>query len=48
MNEEEESRGTIVELLLHEPEIVAWLADYRTELDEGPDEGPDDDAPEAA
>jgi hypothetical protein len=44
MNEEEESRGTIVELLLHEPEIVAWLDDYRPE----PDEAPDDDAPEAA
>jgi hypothetical protein len=44
MNEEEESRGTIVELLLDEPEIVAWLADYRPE----PDEAPDDDAPAAA
>jgi hypothetical protein len=44
MNEEEESRGNIVELLLHEPEIVAWLEDYRPE----PDEAPDDDGPEAA
>lgn len=27
MNEHEE--GTVVELLLREPEIVAWLEDYR-------------------
>jgi hypothetical protein len=47
MNEDEESRGTIVELLLHEPEIVAWLEDYRPELDEAPNDD-DDDAPAAA
>jgi len=44
MNEEEKPRGTVVELLLREPEIVAWLEDYRP----APDEAPDDDAPVAA
>ena len=43
MSEEEEPRGTVVELLLHEPEIVAWLEDYRP----APDEAPDDDTPAA-
>jgi hypothetical protein len=45
---DEEPHGTVVELLLHEPEIVAWLADYRTDPSEGPDAAPDDDAPQAA
>jgi hypothetical protein len=45
MHEEEESRGTVVELLLREPEVVAWLADYRPAPDEAPD---DDDTPTAA
>jgi hypothetical protein len=44
MSEEEDPRGTGVELLLHEPEIVAWLEDYRP----APDDAPDDDAPVAA
>jgi hypothetical protein len=44
MREEEEPRGTVVELMLREPEIVAWLEDYRPE----PDEAPDDDTPAAA
>jgi len=44
MNEEEERRGSVVELLLREPEIVAWLEDYRPQ----PDEAPDDDPPQAA
>jgi hypothetical protein len=44
MLEEEEALGAVVNLLLHEPEIVAWLDDYRPE----PEEAPDDDAPEAA
>jgi hypothetical protein len=44
MSEEEEPRGTVVELLLREPEIVAWLEDYRP----APKEPPDDDAPAAA
>jgi hypothetical protein len=46
MNEEEEPRGTVVELLLREPEIVAWLEDHRPQ----PDEAPDDDGypPQAA
>jgi hypothetical protein len=44
MKEREE--GTLVELLLREPEIVAWLEDYRTEPDEAPDD--DDEPPRAA
>jgi len=48
MREEEaletESLGAVVNLLLHEPEIVAWLDDYRPE----PEEAPDDDTPTAA
>lgn len=44
MHEEEESGGTVVELLLREPEVVAWLADYRPD----PDEASDDDTPAAA
>jgi hypothetical protein len=39
--EEEQPRGTVVELMLREPEIVAWLEDYRP----APDEAPDDDTP---
>ncbi|HLX19949.1 MAG TPA: hypothetical protein VKR23_07335 [Gaiellaceae bacterium] len=42
MSERED--GTVVELLLREPEIVAWLDDYRPE----PDEAEDDDPPPAA
>ena len=37
----EREDGTVVELLLREPEIVAWLDDYRPE----PDEAEDDDPP---
>jgi hypothetical protein len=44
MSEREESSGTVVELLLREPEIVAWLEDYRTH----PEEAPDDEPPRAA
>ena len=44
MSEHEEPTGNVVELLLREPEIVAWLEDYRVE----PDEAPDDDPPQAA
>jgi hypothetical protein len=40
MNEEEERRGSVVELLLREPEIVAWLEDYRPQLDQAPDDEP--------
>ena len=43
MSEAEEG-GSAVELLLLEPEIVAWLDDYRPERDETPE----DDPPEAA
>jgi hypothetical protein len=39
-----DERGTVVELLLREPEIVAWLDDYRPE----PDDAPDDDEPPRA
>jgi hypothetical protein len=42
MNEREE--GTVVELLLREPEIVAWLEDYRPE----PEQAPEDDPPPRA
>lgn len=45
MSEDQEPRGTVIELLLHEPEIVAWLEDYRPKQDEAPT---DDDAPAAA
>lgn len=41
---EHEERGTVVELLLREPEIVSWLDDYR----EAPEETPDDDDPPPA
>jgi hypothetical protein len=41
---DESTTTTTLELLLSEPEVVAWLADYRPE----PDEAPDDDAPAAA
>ena len=44
MSEREEG-GSTVELLLLEPEIVAWLEDYRREPEETPD---DDDPPQAA
>jgi len=44
MSEREEG-GTVVELLLREPEIVAWLDDRRTPE---PDESPDDEPPRAA
>jgi hypothetical protein len=41
----EQEDGTVVELLLLEPEIVAWLDDYRPEPDKVDDE---DDPPRAA
>jgi hypothetical protein len=37
---DEERTATVVELLLLEPEIVAWLDDYRPEPDEARDEEP--------
>jgi hypothetical protein len=45
MSEDEERLGAVVQLLLHEPEIVAWLEDYRPQPDEAPE---DDDPPRAA
>jgi hypothetical protein len=47
MTEPENTGGTVVELLLREPEIVAWLEDYRPEPE---DDAPanDDDPPRAA
>ncbi|MDX6466897.1 MAG: hypothetical protein QOI27_1937 [Gaiellaceae bacterium] len=45
MTERDESTTTTLELLLSEPDVVAWLEDYRPVPDEAPD---DDDAPEAA
>lgn len=48
MNEREDT-GTVVELLLHEPEIVAWLDDHRRpEPDEAHDWAPEDDDPPRA
>ncbi len=47
MSEAEETGGTVVELMLLEPEIVAWLEDYRPQPDAG-DEPDDDDPPTAA
>lgn len=41
---DEEQSGTVVELLLREPEIVAWLDDYRR-VEDGAD---DDEPPRAA
>jgi hypothetical protein len=40
----EEGPATVIELLLREPEVVAWLEDYRPV----PDETADEDPPEAA
>ena len=45
MSEREEQGGTVVELLLREPEIVAWLDERRRPE---PDEAPDDDPLQAA
>ena len=45
MSEREDQGGTVVELLLREPEIVAWLDDRRRPES---DEAPDDDPPRAA
>jgi hypothetical protein len=44
MTDREDPGATVVELMLREPEIVAWLEDYR----EQPDEAPDDEPPHAA
>jgi hypothetical protein len=44
MSENEETRGTVVELLLRDPDVVAWLEDYRPQ----PDAAPDDDEPPRA
>ena len=41
MTEREETGGTVIELLLREPEIVAWL-------EPADDEEPDDDEPPRA
>jgi hypothetical protein len=43
MSEREESGGTVIELLLREPEIVAWLEPRET-----PDDDDDDYEPPAA
>ncbi len=50
MSELEEPATRVVELLLHEPEIVAWLEDYRTPLEppEDADELRHDEPPRAA
>ncbi|HEX5273331.1 MAG TPA: hypothetical protein VFW33_22700 [Gemmataceae bacterium] len=43
---ESEDRGTVVELLLREPEIVSWLEDYRPLPETAEDDG--GDPPQAA
>jgi hypothetical protein len=45
MSEREEQGGSVIELMLREPEIVAWLDDRRRP---DPDEAPDDEPPRAA
>jgi hypothetical protein len=45
MNDREDAGATVVELMLREPEIVAWLEDYRPVPEDAPE---DDDAPRAA
>jgi hypothetical protein len=40
----DERDSNVVELLLREPEIVAWLDDYRPEPQEANDEEPPDAA----
>jgi hypothetical protein len=45
MSEREEQGGSVIELMLREPEIVAWLDDRRRPE---PDEAPDDEPPRAA
>jgi hypothetical protein len=45
VSEHDETGGTVVELLLREPEIVAWLDERRPPE---PDEAPDDEPPYAA
>jgi hypothetical protein len=42
---DERDEGTVVELLLREPEIVAWLDERRRPE---PEETPDDEPPRAA
>jgi hypothetical protein len=41
----ERDKGTVIELLLREPEIVAWLDDHRPEPDEAHDTADNDDEP---
>ena len=45
MNDPEQAGGTAVELILLEPEIVAWLDDYRHERTEDDE---NDEPPTAA
>jgi hypothetical protein len=46
MSDTEQARGTTVELILLEPEIVAWLDDYRPERAD--DDDTNDEPPTAA
>jgi hypothetical protein len=45
MSEREEQGGSVIELMLREPEIVAWLDERRRPE---PEETPDDEPPRAA
>ncbi|HUZ99308.1 MAG TPA: hypothetical protein VMU74_08105 [Gaiellaceae bacterium] len=44
----DERDSNVVELLLHEPEIVAWLDDYRPAPDDAGDDHNDDEPLHAA
>jgi hypothetical protein len=44
----DERDSNVIELLLREPEIVAWLDDYRPPPDEAHDDHDDEEPPDAA
>jgi hypothetical protein len=46
MSEREETGGTVIELLLREPDVAAWLEPAVSEHERSPDE--DDEPPAAA
>jgi hypothetical protein len=48
MSEPEETGGTVVELMLLEPEIVAWLEEYRPQPQKAGSAEPEDDDPPSA
>jgi hypothetical protein len=40
MTEQNETTAAVAELLLRDPEIVAWLDDYRDEREDPPEQEP--------